>query len=117
MSVNWLWKNQMGTIKWTENGKKYKVNVYRGNCLCVFTYNYVSEGKKLYDFCGFMNNEEHLKRCIGLIKDNEGKFNNIYKDIWQKWKLNTFYKESFTLAKWLTKAGFTVELFYKEIKQ
>lgn len=117
MSVNWLWKNKIGTIRWTEGGKTFNVNVYQGNCLCVFTYNYVSNGRKVYDFCGFMNDEQHLKRCIGLAKDYDGSLKNIYEGIWGKWKLNTYYKESLTLAKWLTKAGFIVELFYKEAKK
>ena len=117
MSVNWDWKDKMGTIEWTENGQNFIVNVYRGNCLCVFTYNYEEDGRKLYDFCGFMNDAEHLKRCIGIAKDYDGTLHNIYKDIWLKWRLNTYYKEAFTLARWLTKAGFTVELFYKDIKE
>ena len=117
MSVNWDWKEKMGTIEWTEYGQSYIVNVYKGNCLCVFTYNYIDNGKKVYDFCGFMHDIEHLKKCIGLAKDYEGKYDNIYKDIWVKWKLNTYYKDSLTIAKWLTKAGFTVELYYKDIKE
>ena len=117
MSVNWQWKKQMGTIKCNDRNQNYTLNVYKGNCLCVMTYNYKQDGKKLYDFAGFFNDEEHLKICIGLKKDSGGEFYNLYKDTWKKWKLNTYYKESFTLAKWLTKAGFKVELYYKEIKK
>ena len=83
MSVNWDWKDKIGTIEWTEYGRDYVINVYKGNCLCVFTHNYAEDGKKLYDFYGFMNDVEHLKRCIGLAKDYEGNFHNIYKDIWK----------------------------------
>ncbi len=117
MSVNWLWKEKMGSIQWkTLDGKKISVNVYKGNCLCVMIHTFKENGKELYDFCGFFNDEEHLKKCIGLSKDYDGKTTNIYKDEWLKWKLNTYYKQSFSIAKLLTKAGFKVELYYKEIK-
>lgn len=117
MSVNWLWKDKMGSVQWkTNNNKTLNVDVYAGNCLCVMTWSYKKDGKELYEFCGFFNDESHLKKCIGLAKDSEGKLDNMYKEIWGKWKLNTYYKETFTLAKNLTKAGYKVELFYKEMK-
>lgn len=117
MSVNWLWKDKMGSIQWKNpNGKSVTVNVYQGNCLCVMIYTYKKDGKEYYDFFGFFNDESHLKRCVGLAMDYDGTIKNIYKDEWAKWKLNTYYKESITLAKLLTKAGFKVELYYKEMK-
>lgn len=117
MSVNWLWKDVMGSIKWkTSDGKTKTVNVYDGNCLCVMIHTFKSEGKSLYDFYGFFNDESHLKKCIGLSKDYDGTIKNLFKDEWQKWKLNTYYKQSLNIAKLLTKAGFKVELYYKEVK-
>lgn len=117
MSVNWLWKDKMGGIQWkNREGQAFTVNVYKGNCLCVMIYEYTHEDKPLYDFFGFFNDDSHLKRCIGLMKDFDGNKKNIYADEWISWKLNTYYKDSFTLAKWLTKAGFPVELYYEEIK-
>lgn len=117
MSVTWLWKNKMGSIQWkTLNGEKIKVNVYQGNCLCVMIHNFKKNGKALYEFCGFFNDESHLKKCIGLSKDYNGEIKNIYKDEWLKWKLNTYFKQTLTLAKLLTKAGFKVELYYEEVK-
>lgn len=117
MSVTWLWKNKMGSIQWqTISGKKINVNAYQGNCLCVMIHTYKQDGKAVYDFCGFFNDESHLKKCIGLAKDYDGKIKNIYENEWLKWKLNTYYKQSFTLAKYLTKAGYKVELYYEEVK-
>ena len=117
MSVNWLWKDKMGSIQWkNREGQAFTVNVYKGNCLCVMIYEYTHEDKPLYDFFGFFNDDSHLKRCIGLMKDFDGNKKNIYADEWISWKLNTYYKDYFTLAKWLTKAGFPVELYYEEIK-
>ena len=116
MSVNWLWKDKMGSIQWKgRNGKKTTVNVYQGNCLCVMIHTYKSEGKELYDFCGFFNDEGHLKRCIGLAKNYDGTTSNIYKDEWVQWRLNTYYKQSIAIAKLLVQAGFPVLLYYKEM--
>ena len=117
MSVNWQWKNKMGNVQWkTTDGKKINVNVYQGNCLCVLIYEYKKDNEEFYDFFGFFNDEKHLKRCIGLAKDNDGKLNNIYKGEWLKWRLNVFFKDSLKIAELLAKAGFKVELYYKEIK-
>ncbi len=118
MSVNWSWKHKMGSIQWkNEDGKKITVNVYQGNCLCVMVRTYKKEGKELYSFYGFFDDTNHLKRCIGLSKNYDGTIYNIYKGEWLKWKLNTYYEQSFAIARQLVKAGFKVELYYKEIKQ
>ena len=118
MSVNWNWKDKIGSIEWEETHSEMTVNVYRGNCLCVLLYEYTDENNiEKYCFAGFFNDSEHLKICIGLKKDCDGKYHNMYKDIWKKWKLNTFYKESMQIAPILTKAGFKVELYYEEIKK
>ena len=117
MSVNWLWKDKMGSIQWKNRmDEEFTVSVFKGNCLCVMIYEYKENEKDLYDFFGFFNDDSHLKKCIGLMKDYEGAMKNIYENEWLSWKLNTYYKEAFTLAKWLTKAGYPVELYYEEIK-
>ena len=117
MSVNWLWKDKMGSIQWkNREGQAFTVNVYKGNCLCVMIYEYTHEDKPLYDFFAFFTDESHLKKCIGLMKDYDGNKKNIYAEEWISWKLNTYFKDTFTLAKWLTKAGYPVELYYEEIK-
>lgn len=113
MSVNWLWKNKMGEITCNRKGVgNYKLSVYSGNCMCVMVYHYKENGEPYYTPHGFFNDAEHLKKCLGLVLGHE----NIYGNEWKKWKLNTYFKDSMTLAKLLTKAGYKVELYYKEIK-
>ena len=41
MSVNWDWKDKIGTIQCSDYQGDYTLNVYSGNCLCVLTYEYV----------------------------------------------------------------------------
>ena len=116
MSVDWNWKDKIGTVECKQNKQEYTLNVYLANCLCVLVYEYEKDGKRHYEYGGHFNDLQHLKVCIGLKKDWQGKYENIYKNLWVKWKLNTFYKETFSIAKTLTQAGFAVELFYREIK-
>ena len=59
-----------------------------------------------------MDFKSYIAEKIALA--TEGEKENIYKNLWVKWKLNTYYKETFSIVKPLTQAGFTVELFYKE---
>lgn len=112
MSVNWLWKDKMGEISCQRGERKYKLNVYSGNCMCVMVYHYTENGEPYYMCHGFFNDAEHLKKCLGLVQGHD----NIYEKEWKKWKLNTYFKDSLTLAKLLTQAGYKVELYYKEIK-
>ncbi len=116
MSVKWSWEQKMGSIQWKNlNGKNITVNVYQSNCLCTMIHTYKKDGKILYEYCGHFEDINHLKRCIGLSKNYVGTKKNGFKNAWTKWKLNTYYKESFSIARQLVKAGFKVELYYKEI--
>lgn len=116
MSVNWNWKHKMGVITFKDEYTKerYDVNFYRANCLGALIYEYKEEATKkdMYIFKGFFNDITHLKRCLGLVKG----YDNIYKEIITKIKLNVFYEENFVIAKYFAKANFKVEIYYEEIK-
>ena len=118
MSVNWYWKDKMGSLmyKYRDN-EPYQVNVYKGNCLCVLVYQYEENGKPMYSFNNFFNDITHLKKCVGLMKDYKGEFRNLFKDEWIKWRLNTYFKDSLSIAKVLAQAGYIVELYYEEVKE
>ena len=116
MSVNWLWKDKMGSITYHYGDHDpFQVNVYKGNCLCVLIYEYEENGKAMYSFNNFFHDLTHLKKCIGLMKDYNGELKNIFKGEWLKWRLNTYFKDSMNIAKCLTQAGFPVELYYEEV--
>jgi len=72
MSVNWQWKDKMGTIQCSDYQGDYTLNVYSGNCLCVLTYEYIEKDVEKYTFHGFFNDLDHLKICVGLKKDYNG---------------------------------------------
>ena len=117
MSVNWYWKDKMGTLVYQYgNHPPYQVNVYKGNCLCVLVYEYEENGKPMYSFNNFFHDIPHLKKFIVLMKDWKGEYRNLFKDEWVKWRLNTYFKDSEKIAKCLKKAGYDVELYYEEIK-
>lgn len=132
MSVNWLWKNKLGTMTLvqqnyhTKEKKSFTINLYCANCLaaCIYEYKQVDEstGKKkdMYQFWGFWNDAKHLSNCLGLTGDNKG--DDIYNDIdgsgtITKVKLNIYFKQdALKIAELFSKAGHKVELYYKEIK-
>ena len=116
MAVNWSWKAKMGTITfedYPDEGEKptrFKVNIYRGNCLAVFINEWKNEdGKDMYDLFALFADEQHVKR---ISKDYPSLFWHKVKKI----EVNTFYKESMKLVKLFTKAGHKVTCYYKEIK-
>ena len=123
MSVNWSWKAKKGYMvveqKPNENvSQKFKVNIYQANCLGALIYDFKDKETKkdMYNFWGFWNDESHLKKCLGLTKNYDGKKENIY-DGWQKITkvvLNTYYKDYTKIASNFAKAGIKVELYYKE---
>lgn len=115
MAVNWTWKHKKGVITWMCGKEKFKVNIYSANCLGALIYDFRDEEtkKSMYQFVGFWYDETHLKRCLGLVKG----YDNHYKDTIAKIKLNTYYKDSCKIAPLFAKAGFKVELYYKEPKK
>lgn len=118
MSVRWNWKRKMGSfIAKNPRGQKYTINLYAGNCLAVLLYEYKgADGKDMYEFHGFFNDTIHIKRCLGLLKYTREEKENLYKDA-IKWKLNSYYPESMTIARAVAKSGGKVELYYKEPKE
>ena len=96
----------------SEGVKNYKILICWGHCLAVFLHPYTDEnGVKMVQLYNFWNDATHvkniMKNCGGLCPSYE-EFKNI--------RLNMFYKESETLLKIFTKAGYKVTAYYKEIK-
>lgn len=120
--LRWLWKNKMGELvikmKTNEGEKTYKRNIYAGNCLFIVMSEWHDKetDKDMYDINYFILDTEHLDKCLGLKRNHEGKKEDMYKDEFVSMRLNTFFKESVTIAKHFAKAGHEVTLYYEEIK-
>ncbi len=111
MGITWSWKEKIGEIHCNDNNRK--INIYKGNCLCVL----IKETSDIqYDFYTFFSDEDHLKKCIGLKKVNNI-LTNLFKDEWESIYLNMYYSEGMKLAKWLLKAGFHVQVYYEVIDE
>ncbi len=94
------------------DGSSYKVQIRQGNCLAVFiTVSKQDDGKWLHTLWSFYADESHLKN---IEKAHDGN-PFCYGDV-RNIKLNVAYKESITLLKHFTKAGYKVTAYYKEEK-
>ena len=43
MALVWKWKDKMGKMTIIQNDKKFTLNIYEGNCLAVFLYEWKNE--------------------------------------------------------------------------
>lgn len=102
------------TIRQTsvEGAKDYKLRIVAGNCLAVVNYYYTDQntGAKMVQLYTFFEDAAHIRR---ILKNNGSLFSSEVKSI----KLNLYYKESVTLCKLFTMAGYKVTAYYKESKQ
>ena len=112
--VRWYYNQRIGEVYTKQkDGKVYKVNIFGGNCLCVFTYQYTDEktGKRMEQFLNFYADEQHIKN---IIKE----YNHLEPvDGITSIRLNTYYKEAMVLLKYFTKCGYKVKCYYKEPKE
>lgn len=103
-----------------------KVAIHSANCLCAFIYHYKKKnaetGKKegYSQLVLFFNDLESAKLCLGLKaskwdKDKKKECIYTHKDI-KKIRFNVYYKDMAKLGELWAKAGFKVELYYKEPK-
>ena len=115
MALNIYDKMGEMTIAQIQDGekKKFKINIYTANALAAFVHDYywteTETEKKHHDqmLYSFFADTAHAKR----IQKHDGK---LFYDEVVNIKLNTFYKESITLIKLLTKCGYKVTAYYKE---
>ena len=112
--LRWYYKHRIGDVyARCTDGKVRKCNIFGGNCLCVFTQFFKDEktGKDMEQMLNFFLDENHLKR----VMKNHGSIEPVSNITCIR--LNTFYKEAFVLAKYFTKSGYKVTMYYKEQKE
>jgi hypothetical protein len=79
MAVNWQWDRKQGEI--VIDGSV--ADIYAGNCLFIamFRKQKLPDGKWEYYMPPlFFDDEVHMKRCLGITKDYNGEYNNLYEN-------------------------------------
>lgn len=100
---------RLGTLYIKRDGKKYAIQIRRGNCLAVFVYVYRQNKKWLHQLYNFFNDEEHIKN---IIKNCNG---DLFDDEVVSVELNTYYyKDVMKLIKHMAKCKYNINCYYKE---
>lgn len=68
MALQWNWKDKMGKLTIRQKGKKYNVNIYSGNAIAVFIYEYADDGKEMYSLYDFFADKKHVSKIISNRK-------------------------------------------------
>ena len=78
MALNWQWSNKCGTVTMSAKSGSYTYNWYEGNAMMIIIDEYHDNDtdKDMYNMIGFFCDEEHAKRCLGLMKGTT----NIYEE-------------------------------------
>ena len=106
------------TIAQKQDGerRKFNINIYTANALAAFVHDHywteTETGKKHHGqmLYSFFADTAHAKRIL----KNEGQ--PFYDEV-VSIKLNTFFKESYTLIRLFTQSGYKVNCYYKEVKK
>ena len=97
----------MGKLTIRQKGKKYNVNIYSGNSLAIFIFEYKQNDEERYVMYNFFADKKH---CDNIIKNHKRLFFDNVVNI----ELNLFYKSAQTLLKILVENGYEVRCYYKE---
>ena len=68
MALQWNWKDKMGKLTIRRKMKKYYINIYYGNFLAVFVYEYTDGGNKKQIW---IEDIKSLKAKISLVNENK----------------------------------------------
>lgn len=97
---------------------KFKIQIRASNCMACFLHVCKidnPQNPKLcwrHDLVMFYADEQHLKNILKRYKKDA--FNGMFSGILKNIKLNIYYKEMQTLAKYMAKDGLEVTCYYKE---
>ena len=100
---------------------KFKIQIRASNCFATFLHIYKKDNPENPKLCWvhqlvmFFANERHLKNILKDYKKDA--FNGMFSGELKNIKLNIYYKEMFTLARYMAKDGLNVQVYYKEPKK
>jgi len=85
MALYWEWKDKVGEAVFLnmQTNKEYTISLYKGNAFLIFINEYKEtdengEEHNMYNLFSFFCDEEHGKRCLGLVKNTDNMFNDEY---------------------------------------
>ena len=100
---------------------RFPIQIRQANCLAAFLYIYKQKEPKdpkrpyVHQLVTFFADEQHIKNCLKDYKKDA--FNGIFSGELRNIKLNIYYKNMLTLAKYMTRDGLKVTCYYKEPKK
>lgn len=108
MALQWNWKDKMGKITIKQKEKNFDINIYAGNALAIFIYEYKIDEEERYILEYFLADKKH---CDNIVRNGKPLlfFNNVVSI-----ELNLFYKSAQTLLNILVKNGYKVHCYYQK---
>lgn len=100
MSINWNWKDKIGELEVSGIHRDIILNIYEGNAVMIFLYEYEEDGKELYQMYNFICDVQHLRRCVA---NGDGYFAD-----WKELRLHKWSKNIETIASICARAGVRV---------
>jgi hypothetical protein len=92
MALQWNWDKKCGeaVISCTRNDvtKIFNLNLYQGNALLIFLYEFEENGKQYWDMSQFWADKTHMKNCLGLNKKMHYKENLCDSPEWKLVKIS-----------------------------
>lgn len=100
----------------------YPIQIRDGNCMAIFLHIHkivnLEDPKRcwMHDLQCFFVDEAHMKRCLEDFKQGEA-FEKMFYGKLKNIRLNIYYKQMQTLAKYMARDGLNVTCYYKEPKK
>ena len=100
---------------------KFKIQIRASNCMACFLHVSKVDNPTTPELCWrhelvmFYADEQHLKNIMKDYKKDA--FNGMFSGVLKNIKLNIYYKEMQTLAKYMAKDGLKVQIYYKAPKK
>lgn len=109
-----------------KNGKtkyeKIPIQIRDGNCMAIFIHVHkivnLEDPKKcwMHDLVMFFIDEQHMKRCLNNKENGKQTFEDLFWGKLTDIKLNIYYKNMLTLAKYMVRDGLKVQIYYEDPK-
>lgn len=89
MALHWDFTKRIGRLLIIEDRvsgpQEFHINIYRGNAMMIFLYEYEKDGENLYKMYNFFVDKEHAKNCLKEAPE-------IFRD-WMRLELWDFTKQ------------------------